>query len=204
MHGSGKDVLVGVGSEGIMRILKNIYGSTAVPGGLWLAWRKKLVELGAQPALGERCPWIWLSEYLRDGDHAKVIGAMGGRVDDFRRIGDNDSEEWTATKGEVDKAYKWGTIKPRPTGTLAPISRGWWMRTVIRTINYIEGIMDIEIKPERLRQEGPLTKREIDACRATLGAPQCFAIQSQPQLSTRCNLLLAETVTHGRLVKSRR
>ena len=92
---------------------QDIYGSTTAPGGLWLALRKKLVELGAQPALGERCPWIWLSKYLRDGDHAKVIGAMGGRVDDFHRIGDNDSEEWTATKDEVDKAYKWGTIKTK-------------------------------------------------------------------------------------------
>ena len=49
---------LGVGDEGIMRILRNIYGSTTAPRGLWLSLNKRLTELGAQAVLGERCLWI--------------------------------------------------------------------------------------------------------------------------------------------------
>ena len=43
----------------------------------------------------------------------------------------------------------------------------------------------------------PLSKPEIAACRTTLGALQWLAIQTQPQLCARCNLLLTEVVTSG-------
>ena len=63
--------------------------------------------------------------------------------------------------------------------------------------------MDIDIEPERLRQEGPLQKRELEARKASLGALQWLAVQTQPQLCSRCNLLLTEAVTNGTLQTAR-
>ena len=65
-----------VGSEGIMRILKNIYGSTTAPRGLWLALHKKLTSLGAVPVLGERCLWIWRSQTQLHRGRPRTIGTF--------------------------------------------------------------------------------------------------------------------------------
>ena len=66
---------LGVGEEGILRTLKNMYGAAPAPCGLRLALRKKLTELGAKAFPGARCLWIWPSKTLMDGSHPKVIGA---------------------------------------------------------------------------------------------------------------------------------
>ena len=195
---------LGIGEDGIMRILKNIHGSTTAPRGLWLALHKKLTELGAKAILGERCLWIWLSKTLMDGNHPKVIGAMGGHVDDFHRIGDSDDAEWQAVKEKINQAYRWGTVKTkayRHAGTdieTVKDQNGYDM-IVVNQDYYIDGVTDIDIPADRLRQDGDLSKKEIDACRASLGALQWLAVQTQPQLCSRCNLLLTETVTSGTL-----
>ena len=195
---------LGVGQEGIMRILRNIYGSTTAPRGLWLDLHKKLTALGGVPVLGERCLWIWLSKHQMDGEHPKTIGAMGGHVDDFHRIGDNDSEEWQAIKQAIDKAYKWGTAKVqnyRHAGTdvSTVMDARNYMKVVVDQDYYVEGLMDVEISPERLSQQGAMTKQEVGACRTALGALQWLAVQTQPQLCSRCNLLLTELITDGSL-----
>ena len=198
---------LGVGEEGILKILRNIYGSTTAPRGLWLDLHKTLTSLGAQPVLGERCLWIWLSRSRMDGDHPLTIGAMGGHVDDFHRIGDG-SDEWVSIKKAIDKAYTWGMIKSgscRHAGTDVKTSvdeRGWKYITVSQEC-YIESLMDVNIEPDRLRSQGELHKSEIDACRTALGSLQWLAIQSQPQLCARCNLLLTELVTSGTLETAR-
>ena len=46
---------LGVGAEGIMKITRNIYGSTTAPGGLWLDLHRRLATLGGRLAMGERC-----------------------------------------------------------------------------------------------------------------------------------------------------
>ena len=63
--------------------------------------------------------------------------------------------------------------------------------------------MDVAIPADRLRQDGPLTVSEVNACRTALGALQWLAIQSQPLLCSRCNLLLTEVVTGGTLETAR-
>ena len=45
---------LGVGQEGILKVLRNIYGSTTAPRGLWLDLHRTLVKLGGQAVLGER------------------------------------------------------------------------------------------------------------------------------------------------------
>ena len=105
---------LGVGAEGIMRVLRNIYGSTTAPRGLWLDLHKTLTSLGGHAVKGERCLWIWLSKDRMDSlngkQFPKVIGAMGSHVDDFHRIGDG-SPEWLAVKEQINKAYNWGMTK---------------------------------------------------------------------------------------------
>ncbi|CAE7443123.1 Cacna1h [Symbiodinium natans] len=198
---------LGIGSEGVMRVLRNIYGSTTAPRGLWLSLHKMLVSLGAQPVLGERCLWIWLSKLHRDGEHAKVIGAMGGHVDDFHRIGDN-SPEWLEIKEKINKAYKWGMTKTgsyRHAGTDVTTKKdeNGFNKIVVDQGYYIEGLMDVDIEPDRLRSNEVLCKKDIEACRASLGALQWVAVQSQPQVCARCNLLLTDLVTHGTMETAR-
>ncbi|CAE7822031.1 unnamed protein product, partial [Symbiodinium sp. CCMP2456] len=198
---------LGVGDEAIMRILRNIYGSTTAPRGLWLDLHKTLTRLGATPVLAERCMWIWKSAERRDDDHPMVIGAMGGHVDDFHRLGDG-SEEWNGVKEQIDKAYKWGMTKKgnyRHAGTdvtSVQCSNGDFLIEVDQSY-YAETVADIEISPERLREDGPLIQKEIGACRTSLGELQWLAIQTQPQLCARCNLLLTEVVTAGCLSHAR-
>lgn len=68
---------------------------------------------------------------------------------------------------------------------------------------YVESLTDVSIRPERLRQDGPLRKEEIGACRAAIGSLQWLAIQTQPQICARCNLLLTETTTNGTMETAR-
>ena len=121
---------LGIGEEGIMRILRNIYGSTTAPRGLWLDLHKTFLKLGAQPVLGERCLWVWLSRERMDGEHPLTIGSVGGHVDDFHRTGD-DSDEWLDVKRGVDSAYKWGMIKTgsyRHAGTDVSTEKELWLQ----------------------------------------------------------------------------
>ena len=159
-----------------MRILRNIYGSTTAPRGLWLDLHKTLTALGGEPVLAERCLWIWKSKDREDGHHKKVIGAMGGHIDDFHRIGDG-SAEWIELQAKVDGAYKWGTAKKgnyRHAGTDVStiVKPDGEFYIEIDQSYFAEGIPDLEISPERLRDNGPLRPQEVGACRTTLGALQ--------------------------------
>ncbi|OLQ13334.1 hypothetical protein AK812_SmicGene2723 [Symbiodinium microadriaticum] len=191
---------LGVGSEEVMRILRNIYGSTTAPRGLWLDLHNTLTKLGAEPVLGERCLWVWKSATELDGPHAKAIGVMGGHVDDFHRIGD-DSPEWLSIKESVNKAYKWGTAKVRSyrhAGTdvfTVPDELGHDSIEVNQDY-YTEAIPDIDIDPDRLRMDGDMNHKEINACRGSLGALQWAATQSQPLVCARCSLLTSELATN--------
>ena len=68
---------------------------------------------------------------------------------------------------------------------------------------YVESLMDLEIDPDRLRENGALTNQEIGACRTSLGALQWLGIQTQPQIMARCNLLLSEVIRGGQLSHAR-
>ena len=58
---------------------------------------------------------------------------------------------------------------------------------------YIEMLEDVRIAPERFSMSSsPLTASEISSCRATIGALQWVAVQTQPLACARCNLLLSE------------
>ena len=199
---------LGVDQDAIMKILRNIYGSTTAPRGLWLSLHKTLTDLGGIAVMGERCLWIWLSKTEMDRGRPRLIGAMGGHVDDFHRLGDKNSHEWMAIREAVDKAYQWGTAKTgkyRHAGTdiTSTTDDKGRLKIVVDQSYYIEGIQDIEIDAARLQQDGPLRPHEVGACRTALGALQWVAVQSQPQLCSRCNLLLTEVVSEGTLQAAR-
>ena len=201
---------LGVGQEGILKVLRNIYGSTTAPRGLWLDLHRTLVKLGGQAVLGERSMWAWFSTTETDvtGRYPKLLGCMGGHVDDFNRIGDNTSQEWRDMCTRIDAAYKWGTARRRDyrhAGTdvrTKPYKDGKFMVTVHQDA-YVEALPDLDIPAERLRQEGKLTPREVAACRTTLGGLQWLAIQTQPLLCSRCNILLTEVTVNGTLSEAR-
>ena len=65
---------------------------------------------------------------------------------------------------------------------------------------YVDSLHDIDISADRLRNENAqMTSHEIAACRGALGASQWLAIQTQPQLCARCNLLLTEVIKFGKM-----
>ena len=190
---------LGVGAEEVMRILRNIYGSTTAPRGLWLDLHNTLTKLGAEPVLGERCLWVWKSSTELDGTHRKAIGAMGGHVDDFHRIGD-DSPEWLSVKESVNKAYKWGMTKLssyRHAGTDVSTIKdeNGFDAIEVNQSYYTDALPDIDIDPDRLRMDGQMNQKEINACRGSLGALQWAATQSQPLICARCSLLTSELAT---------
>ena len=198
---------LGLDADSVMRVLRNIYGSTTAPRGLWLSLHKTLTSLGAQAVLGERRLWIWLSKTVQDGNHPKTIGAMGGHVDDFHRIGDG-SPEWMEIRERINSAYKWGMTKTgsyRHAGTdvSTVVDNNGFKKIVVDQSYYIEALTDVDIDPDRLRSESSLSRADLEACRASLGALQWVAIQSQPQVCARCNLLLTDLVTNGAMETAR-
>ena len=201
---------LGVSDDGVLRILRNVYGSTTAPRGLWLSLHKTLVELGAQLILGERCLWAWFSKDLKDltSRFPRLLGIMGGHVDDVHCTGDPHSEDWSTIYAKILGAYKWGTAKRsnyRHAGTDLKTVRNsdGTFKIVIDQDAYIETIPDVEIPADRVRQDGPLRPAEVAVCRTALGGLQWLAIQTQPQLCARCNLLLTEVVTSGTLATAR-
>ena len=193
--------------DSVLRILRNIYGSTTAPRGLWLDLHKTLTSLDGRAALGERCLWLWFSKHEKDSfdKFPRLVGAMGGHVDDFHRIGDDTSLEWQKICQKIDASYKWGTMK-RDSYCHA----GSDLNTnetkngfKIDQDAYVESLPDVNIDPVRLRGTGPMTPAEVAACRTSLGGLQWLAIQSQPQLCSRCNILLTEIVTAGTLEHAR-
>ena len=202
---------LGIPEGGLMRVLRNIYGSTTAPRGLWLDLHKTLVSLGATPILGERCLWAWFSktELEASGRFPRLLGLMGGHVDDFHCCGNFQSPEWQKIYNQILAAYKWGTAKRgnyRHAGTdLKTVSckNSNQFKLVVDQDAYVESVADVAIPAERLYQNGPLQKQEVAACRTALGALQWLAIQTQPQLCARCNLLLTEVVTNGTLETAR-
>ena len=153
---------LGLGPNDVMKILKNIYGSTTAPRGLWLDLHKRLASIGGTPLVGERCIWIWLSKIYSDSFGVpKVLGLMGGHVDDFHRISDPQSQEWAEIVQRIDKLYDWGMLKRgtyRHAGTDVHAFEGNKGRTEITLSQqyYIETVPDLDIPPDRLRQENAL------------------------------------------------
>ncbi|CAK9105955.1 unnamed protein product [Durusdinium trenchii] len=68
---------------------------------------------------------------------------------------------------------------------------------VVDQNSYVEGLTN------RLREQDALRPSEVAACRTALGALQWLAVQSQPLLTARCNLLLSEVTTAGTLEHAR-
>ena len=199
-----------VPQDSVLRILRNIYGSTTAPRGLWQNLHRTLVGLGGVPAMGERCLWLWFSKEEKDPKLGTplLLGAMGGHVDDFHRVGNQKSAEWLAICAKIDSSYQWGTMKSRSyrhagTDINTIVQADGNFRIEVDQDAYVETVCDLAIEPSRLRCDGPLTGQEVAACRGALGALQWLAIQSQPQLCARCNILLTEIIVGGTLAHGR-
>ena len=104
---------LGVGDGGLLRILKDFYGSTTAPRGLWKDIDATFKRLGAHKILGDPCVWIWVDKNekpINEGDKYKVIGFMSGHVDDFNRAGDLTNPRWQAIREKINSAYRWGSL----------------------------------------------------------------------------------------------
>ena len=86
---------------------------------------------------------------------ARLLGAMGGHVDDFHRVGDRSSAEWLDICDAINKAYTWGTTKTgtyRHAGTdvtTVDLKNGKFMITANQDF-YVESLMGVAIPADRL------------------------------------------------------
>ena len=160
-----------------------------------------MVQLGGYRVLGDSSFWVFVQKKAKprnEADEYETIGFMGGHVDDFNRAGDLENEAWLEIRSKIDKAYKWGMVKTqeyRHTGIDLQVMEKNGERWVQMSQDfYVEEIGDLAISKERLRldSETTLTMGEIAACRASLGALQWVATQTQLMASSRVNLLLTE------------
>eukprot|EP00438_Fugacium_kawagutii_P031764 Skav205351 [mRNA] locus=scaffold1956:24961:32706:- [translate_table: standard] len=187
--------------NGLLRILKDFYGSTTAPRGLWKDLDQTFCKLGAHRIIGDGCVWIWSQPNkhpLNEYDQHEVIGIMSGHVDDFNRAGDDNNPLWQDVKAKLDAAYRWGTTKRGSYRHVGADLMEKYHPSCGRYLEvsqdfYVETLQDLNIDPLRFsKSEEKLTPKEVSLCRAHLGALQWLAIQTQPLICARCNLLLSE------------
>ncbi|OLP88348.1 hypothetical protein AK812_SmicGene30332 [Symbiodinium microadriaticum] len=192
---------LGVGDDQLLRVLKDFYGSTTAPRGLWLDLHATFTKLGATKILSDPCMWIWTEPNPNPRnamDRFRTIGMMGGHVDDFNRSGDLENPRWLEIRERIDKAYKWGTINRgsyRHAGTdiISSHHPDDGLVIEVNQDQYIEAIADFPMAAVSGRApEDPLDDREVAKCRAALGSLQWVAVQTQPLICARCNLILSD------------
>ena len=193
---------------GVLRILKDFYGSTTAPKNLFQNVDSSLKGLGAVKIKGDACFWLRVEKEKNPESQKrqwKPIGFMAGHVDDFHRAGDRTDEKWNEIRRKIDALYTWGSIKTnqyRHAGTdLSMHSDSVYGRTlVVDQQYYIETLQDVQIDPQRFSQGHlEMTAKEVTECRASLGAVQWVAVQTQPLACARCNLLLTELTTDPKM-----
>eukprot|EP00435_Cladocopium_sp_Y103_P006371 s604_g2.t1 len=195
-------------TNGILRILKDFYGSTTAPRNLWKNIDGSLKALGAVRIVGDPCFWLWRVP-LTDEDRKqlgpdqqklefKTLGFMAGHVDDFHRAGDLRDERWLQIRSQIDAMYKWGQLKKneyRHAGTdlCMTMDPTFGRCLTIDQSYYIEMLEDVQVDSQRFSlTQVTMSDKEISACRAAIGALQWVAVQTQPLACARCNLLLSE------------
>ena len=159
-----------------------------------------MLKLGGTRIKGDKCFWLWTEEVKdENGDVCtRRLGFMAGHVDDFHRAGNENSAAWKQIKQSIDQRYKWGSVKLnayRHAGTDLEIVNDATLGRclVVDQSYYVETLQDIDITPERFCQgDATMTPKEISACRTSLGALQWLAVQTQPLICARCNLLITE------------
>ncbi|CAE7025424.1 TY1B-NL2 [Symbiodinium natans] len=184
----------------LLKVLKDFYGSTTAPRGLWEDIDKKFCNLGAIKIISDPCVWVWLCDNPRprnEFDKKIPIGFMGGHVDDFHRAGNRKNEAWLSICKQVDDMYAWGASKRdayRHAGTdlIMRYDAECGHFIEINQDFYVESLTDIAFLKERGTLDQPLTASQITSCRGALGGLQWLAIQTQPLLCSRCNLLLTD------------
>ena len=194
-----------VGDKEVLRLLRNVYGNADAPRGLWADVDKTLSRLGGHRVVGDASFWVWTQPNpspRNEADSHTVIGFVGMHVDDANRAGDLDNPSWLAVREQIDKSYKWGTVKSqtyRHTGVDLDVQEAGAERWVqLDQTFYAEALQDLSMNTERLRGDPKekLTPSEMAACRASLGALQWLATQTQVQICGRVNLLLTELTVY--------
>ena len=139
-------------------------------------------------------------------DQNILLGYVGGHVDDFTLSGDLQDHRWMEIRKQILQAYKWGSQKQqsfRHTGVdLEIMEKGSERWAQLSQDFYMETLQDLTISPERLRGDPKaiMTDGEVAVCRASLGALQWVATQTQLQACARVNLLLTELTVNRNIM----
>ena len=213
MHGVDElNEALGASPKEMIRILKNVYGNAPAPRGLWIDVDRTLTGLGARRIIGDASFWVFTAPNpspRNECDTEILLGFIGGHVDDFQRAGDLQDQRWLKIREGIDKAYKWGSVKVnqfRYTGLDVTVQNSGKEHFIeVEQNHYVEGIPDLSVPADRLRRndDTPLTPDEHSACRASLGALQWLATQTQLQICARVNLLLSQLNTQSTLATAK-
>ncbi|CAK9038530.1 Transposon Ty1-NL2 Gag-Pol polyprotein [Durusdinium trenchii] len=161
----------------------------------------ELVMVNSYRLIGDSSFWIWVEENptpINEADQYRLIGFVGGHVDDFMRAGDLCNDTQLQVRKSIDELYAWGSKKEenfRYAGLNVEVVNKSKERYVeLNQDFYLEDLPPLAIRDERLRQDPKtnLTDGEMAACRASLGALQWAATQTQIQACARVKLLLTE------------
>jgi hypothetical protein len=141
---------------------------------LWENIYATMTELKALRIKGGKSFWVWTE--VVDGCTVP-LGFMAGHVDDFHLAGNENSPRWQEIKLSIDTRYRWGTAKLN---------------------SYRHAGTDLEIVEDPAHGRYPVVdqsfyiEKEITACPASIGTLQWLAVQTQPLICARCNLLITE------------
>ena len=200
---------LGASDTELLRLVKNIYGNSTAPRGLWQDVDATFKKLGAHRIVGDASFWVWTvpnPKPMNKWDQNILLGYVGGHVDDFTLSGDLQDHRWMEIRKQILQAYKWGSQKQqsfRHTGVdLEIMEKGSERWAQLSQDFYMETLQDLTISPERLRGDPKaiMTDGEVAVCRASLGALQWVATQTQLQACARVNLLLTELTVNRNIM----
>ena len=111
---------LGASDDEILKLLKNVYGNATAPRGLWKDVDKTFTRLGGHRVIGDSSFWVWTEPNdhpMNEADEHKVIGFVGGHVDDFNRAGaeyallkrfnrNRTFQQWDPISTEIKKLLK--------------------------------------------------------------------------------------------------
>ena len=79
----------------VLRILKNVYGNSTAPRGLWADVDQTMKKLGGRRLIGDSSFWVFATKNpkpLNEADTELLLGYVGGHVDDFQQVGIREGE----------------------------------------------------------------------------------------------------------------
>ena len=174
-------------SGSVTKLRKACYGLVDAPLEWFLTVSEFLESIGFIRCVCDPCCF----KYVKDG---KLIGLVGGHVDDFLFCGLESCDLWKSLCDKIKRKFKWGTWeRDNFIQCGVEIKRTNGGGFALSQTQYIDDLKEISISAERRRQgKSVTTDNEKSKLRAALGALSWCAQQSCPHIAAGVSLLLSQ------------